>query len=517
MKLKILLSSLFTFFIFSGINAQAPIGWATANGGTTGGQGGQTVTATTRSELFNFAASPAPMVIQIQDTIELNLYEMIEVEGNKTIVGLGTNAAIRYGGLEIRGNNVIVQNLEIFDTYDGDWSGTTHNTDGITVYGAQNVWIDHCWIHLCADGLLDVRSNGINNIGDFVTISNCKFTDHNKVTLVGSSDSNTFNRGHLNTTFYNCWWDGTVEKGVNQRMPRVRFGDVHVLNCYYEEIESYCIAANFESDVVVENTYFRDSPDPHNIGNVGEGIEDPDCVAIGNVYEFSNGEQDVSGDAFDPGSHYTYTPLPVMEVPGHVMNSAGTFDPVDNLAPVANTDMVEMLNPTGNILIPAVDNDTDADGGDLRLAVVINDIQGSWGIQSNLIIYTPNANATQNDTLLYQLVDTQGGVDTGMVIVNNPFVSGTKDKFFADAALTVSPNPVSGEAIVTFSSEFSGAVEASLFDLSGRQHEGFLAERSAGSGTTVFSLKTVGLPAGTYFLQVRQGQWLASERVVVLE
>ncbi|MCB0641278.1 MAG: hypothetical protein KDC44_06540, partial [Phaeodactylibacter sp.] len=152
MNLKNVLSICLALLCLPTLYSQDLIGWATQNGGTTGGAGGTTVTVTTRSELYTYAGSPAPYIIQVQDTIELDLYEMIEVQGNKTIVGLDEDAAIRYGGLQIRGNNVIIQNLEIFDSYDGDWGGTTHSTDGITVYGAKNVWIDHCWIHLCADG-----------------------------------------------------------------------------------------------------------------------------------------------------------------------------------------------------------------------------------------------------------------------------------------------------------------------------------------------------------------------------
>lgn len=516
MKLKIVLSVVFLSASFSWINAQDLIGWASQNGGTTGGLGGDTVTVTTRNQFTFYTSSTAAYVIQVQDTIELNLYEMIPVKGNKTIVGLGYNAAIRYGGLRIEGNNVIIQNLEIFDTYDGDWGGTSHSTDGITVYGAKNVWIDHCWLHACADGLLDIRSNGPNNIGDFVTVSYTRFTDHNKVTLVGSSDDNTYNRGHLRTTFHHCWYDGTIDKGVNQRMPRVRFGDVHVLNNYYEKIGSYCVAARFESDVVVENCYFRNSGDPHIIDDVGLGTEDPDLVAVGNVYEYCDNTQETNGTAFDPAGAYAYAPDPVMEVPAAVMNGAGRFDPPGNMPPVAVADLVQLANLTSLVVVDVVDNDTDADGGDLRIATVLNDPDGEAGVRANSILYRPSASSTQNDTLFYQLVDTQGGVDTGMVIFWHPLNS-TKDRILDDAALKISPNPVSGEALIEFNSELPEKVEIHLFDLAGRKYDGFVSPQSASGGNFVFSLNTNGLPAGNYFVQARQGQWLASERVVVVE
>ncbi|MCB0643365.1 MAG: T9SS type A sorting domain-containing protein, partial [Phaeodactylibacter sp.] len=411
-------------------------------------------------------------------------------------------------------NNVIIQNLEIFDSYDGDWGGTTHSTDGITVYGAKNVWIDQCWINLCADGALDIRSNGASAIGDFVTVSYTRFSDHNKVMLIASSDNNTFNQGYLNVTLHHCWFDGTIEKGVNQRMPRVRFGDVHVLNNYYEEIGFYCIAANFESDLYVENTYFRNSSDPHIMNNFGQGIEDPDLVAVGNIYEYSSSSQATGGDAFLPGDFYTYTPDPTHEIPALVMNEAGTFNAPDNIAPVANPDTLELMNLTALVVIEAVDNDTDADGGDLRLGVVVNETDGEVGIQSNRILYKPNPNATDNDTLLYQLVDTQGGIDTGMVVILNPFTS-TKDRLLPDAALSVSPNPVVNEALVRYSSSLTDAIQVQVFDLAGRAYHGSVQEQASGAGTYQFTLNTRALAAGTYIVQVRQGQWLTAERFVV--
>ena len=53
--------------------------------------------------------------------------------------------------------------------------------------------------------------------------------DHRFCNTWGSSDKATESEGHLNTTFANCWWD----EGCMERCPRVRFGKVHIVNCYY--------------------------------------------------------------------------------------------------------------------------------------------------------------------------------------------------------------------------------------------------------------------------------------------
>lgn len=92
----------------------SPIGFASVNAngqsGTTGGAGGPTVTATTASELQSFAGQSGPLIIQVSGTITLS--SDISVASNKTIIGLGSNAAITSHGLIISGvQNIIVRNI----------------------------------------------------------------------------------------------------------------------------------------------------------------------------------------------------------------------------------------------------------------------------------------------------------------------------------------------------------------------------------------------------------------------
>lgn len=48
--------------------------------------------------------------------------------------------------------------------------------DGINVKNSSNIWIDHCYLSNCTDGLIDVNYASQN-----VTISNSRFTHHDKV------------------------------------------------------------------------------------------------------------------------------------------------------------------------------------------------------------------------------------------------------------------------------------------------------------------------------------------------
>ena len=122
--------------------------------------------------------------------------------------------------------------------------------DNLRIQSASHVWIDHCTF---SDGdresqsalsvweaPYDAHSNrlethdgqlDVNGYGDFITISSNIFMNHDKVMLIGSSDTvrDTNGWGALSVTidhnrFIHC----------GQRLPRVRFGKVHVYSNYVE-------------------------------------------------------------------------------------------------------------------------------------------------------------------------------------------------------------------------------------------------------------------------------------------
>ena len=212
----------------------------------------------------------------------------VRVPPNTSIVGLGADAALvgawldLWGGVD-EGNaplNVIVRNLAFVDTHDcfPEWSpndGPTGNWnaayDSISIRNATHVWIDHNRfedvrtrdetqpIHLghryqVHDGLLD-----ITNESDHVTVSWNVFAAHDKVMLIGNSDSATADRERLRVTLHHNLFDGT-----GQRAPRVRFGAVHVYNNVYRANRDTAFrsawGAGFESRIYAENNYFAMSP-----------------------------------------------------------------------------------------------------------------------------------------------------------------------------------------------------------------------------------------------------------------
>jgi pectate lyase len=208
----------------------------------------------------------------------------IRIGSNTTIVGVGRNAVIRGAWFDIRGtanvansrSNIIIRNLTFRDTYDcfpqwaptdgalGSWNALY---DSISLRDTNNIWIDHNTfedrdtldatqprhfgvLYQVHDGLLD-----ITNASDLVTVSWNRFRNHDKMMLIGSSDSAAADRGKLRVTLHHNHFDG-----IGQRAPRVRFGQVHLYNNYYDLRSTpsyqYSWGVGVESAIYAEENFF---------------------------------------------------------------------------------------------------------------------------------------------------------------------------------------------------------------------------------------------------------------------
>jgi pectate lyase len=300
------------------------IGWASVSGDgvstTTGGGGGQTVTASSADQLIGYAASAEPLTIQISGTLNVGT---LNVVSNKTLVGMGANTTLQ-GGVRVRPlksddplvSNVIIRNLKI----DASTSNPDDGGDGIHIERAHHVWVDHCEVFDAYDGNTDV-THGSN----WVTVSWTKFhyTDnaanpgHRFSNLIGHSENTAdTDRGRFKVTYHHNYWGANVE----QRMPRIRFGDVHVFNNYMNAPGAIAaVAAGTEAKVVVENNHFENLNDAHFFH---EGSTTAQIVATGNAYVNTTGKRDTGqGAAFTPA--YQYTLDPVENVPCDVPEGAG--------------------------------------------------------------------------------------------------------------------------------------------------------------------------------------------------
>lgn len=233
-----------------------PEGFASLNGGVTGGQGGPVVTVTNEDELKEAVDGVnTATIILVKGTVFVS--GELSARGNKTIVGLGTDARIEGGGFGWNTkSNVIVQNITFEDASD----------DLLKINNkCKNFWIDHCTFSDgdgtyagSHDGMLDVTRGS-----EFVTISYNKFFNHDKNILIGHSDSESGDV-IMKVTLHHNWFNGTI-----QRNPRVRFATVHCYNNYYVGNTTYSVASAIDAKVLVENCYFKNCPVPLQVGVPG--------------------------------------------------------------------------------------------------------------------------------------------------------------------------------------------------------------------------------------------------------
>ncbi|GGZ33748.1 pectate lyase family protein [Streptomyces poonensis] len=202
----------------------------------------------------------------------------VNIPANTTIVGVGRDAGIRGGSLQIRGvDNVIVRNLTIeapldcfpqWDPTDGDNGAWNSEYDAVVVYGSTHVWIDHNTLtdgrypdstlptyfgqtYQQHDGLLDVV-RGAN----YVTASWNSFENHDKTILIGNSDSaGATDTGKLKVTLHHNRFKGIVE-----RAPRVRFGQVDAYNNHFvvtkDQKYGYSFGVGASSQLYAEKNAF---------------------------------------------------------------------------------------------------------------------------------------------------------------------------------------------------------------------------------------------------------------------
>jgi pectate lyase len=306
------------------VTAPAPdermIGWAAVSGDgvatTTGGQGGRTVSPASAAELLMFAESEEPLIIQLRGAYAV---PRLNVLSNKTLIGMSGGATIE-GGVRIRGRdddfvrNVIIKNVRL--------NGATSDVDGdaLQIHFAHHVWIDHCEIWDGPDGNLDVV-HGSN----WVTVSWTKFrytenppdADHRFSNLVGHSDNNADeDTGRLKVTWHHNHW---VER-IIERMPRVRFGEVHVFNNYYTSTgNNYAVGGGLQARLRVENNVFEGMSNPHVFY---EGEPTAQIVASGNKYTNTTGDMHTGqGNSFMPA--YPYELEDVATVAASVKAHAG--------------------------------------------------------------------------------------------------------------------------------------------------------------------------------------------------
>jgi pectate lyase len=203
----------------------------------------------------------------------------IYIPSNTTIIGAG--GRVIGANFMVKGvTNVIIRNLQFenasdcfpqWDPTDGATGNWNSQYDNISIYDATHVWIDHNSFtdanqpdslqptyfgreYQQHDGALDM-TNGT----DLVTVSWNRFTNHDKTMLIGSTDNPTNDVGKLRITIDHNAFENTL-----QRMPRVRYGQVHIYNNYYSQAKNtalqYALGVGIASQIYAQNNFYALSP-----------------------------------------------------------------------------------------------------------------------------------------------------------------------------------------------------------------------------------------------------------------
>ena len=242
-----------------------------------GGKGGPLYVVTDSSDrdpvnpapgtLRHAAIQEGPLWIVFAADMTIRLSQELLVNSYKTIDGRGARVHIGAGGACITlqyVSNVIIHNVHVHDCVPaGDAnvrSSPTHygwrtrsDGDGISLFGARDVWVDHCALWRCADGLVDAIMGSTA-----ITVSNSYFAHHDEVMLLGASDAYLPDSAMQVTIAFNRFGPGLV-----QRMPRCRRGYFHIVNNDYTSWEMYAIGGSASPTINSQGNRYIAPADPN--------------------------------------------------------------------------------------------------------------------------------------------------------------------------------------------------------------------------------------------------------------
>ena len=243
-----------------------PDGWAAQAGGTRGGalaSLAHVYTVRDRASLLAALQAAAPArIVRVAASIDMSegrpyldaadqaRRAVARIPSHTTLIGVSADAGLVNGSLAVvEAEQVIVRNLALrnpcdvaprWDPRDGAQGNWNALYDAIGVAASHHVWIDHNSFtdapltdavlpiengmpRQCHDGALDITRGS-----DFVSVTANRFAEHEKTILVGGSDGAGGDRGRLRVSFR-----GNLFEHLAERAPRVRYGQVHLLNNYY--------------------------------------------------------------------------------------------------------------------------------------------------------------------------------------------------------------------------------------------------------------------------------------------
>lgn len=310
--IRLFIATMLAGILPSGMRAQCgPVGFANYSDmglqGTTGGKGGKIVHVTTRDDFARYAGAAEPYIIILDadlkghydySTTPKQKHDVISVNSNKTIIGGGNGAHLDSLGLDMKNvSNIIIRNLRI----------TKADPDALAFRNTHHVWVDHCDLSSQKeerdenDGLLDFTYGST-----YLTVSWCKFHDHDKSSICSSGTRNIADHGRQRVTYHH-----NAFINCTQRNPRIGYGLGHIFNDYNQDNSLYAIGMFARATVNVENCYFKNAKSAFNqMYSADYGKDDAYWGFLwssGNI--FDNTKNDTKGNTdrgFDTGRYYMY-------------------------------------------------------------------------------------------------------------------------------------------------------------------------------------------------------------------
>ena len=151
----------------------------------------------------------------------------------------------RIGIFLVRASNIIIRNIDFRQPK------ANNGADAVSMQECDGVWVDHCTFTSLnqtkdyEDGSCDITHASKN-----VTVSWCHFVLTQKSCLVGHSNSASADVS-ITATFHHNWFDKS-----SSRHPRVRFGQVHVYNNFFDGCTTYGVGSAYGAKVLVEYNAF---------------------------------------------------------------------------------------------------------------------------------------------------------------------------------------------------------------------------------------------------------------------
>ncbi len=164
--------------------------------------------------------------------------------------------------------------------------------------------------------------------GLMVTVTYNHFHDHDKASLIGGSDGlDKLDGGQLNVTFHDNWYENS-----GQRLPRVRFGKVHIYNNYYVGDAT----GNDDPKLSLYQNHLKtiEAQNKGNIFRAAFGIGKESAIySENNYFEIKNGGTEVVA-VIQGGTKFFDVGSMVNGSPADILKAINAVDPKKQLSPM---------------------------------------------------------------------------------------------------------------------------------------------------------------------------------------